>query len=335
MKLDFALTEGTLRSAREDGRRAGDAGFSRVWTTETTADPFLQALSAAQAGAPEIGTGIGGALARTPMVTAYAAWDLAAITEGRFVLGLGSQVKGHIERRYGMPWGQPAARMRDYIDALRAIWHSWGTGDPLAYEGPFYRHSLMTPVFTPERHDHRIPIGIAAVGNLMTELAGESADLLLVHGFSNAAYIDAVTLPAVQRGLERARRTRADIELYSSTFLLMGDTEEEQARMREQARERIAFYGSTPSYLPVLDAIGRADVSERLQERARAKDWDGLAALVDDDVLDAFALTGTPEEMPGLVKERFGGRLDRVASYYGWPAMEPGRLRDIVAAFHA
>jgi probable F420-dependent oxidoreductase len=335
MHLDFAMTEGSLRSAQADGRRAADAGFSRVWSTETTADPFLQALAAAEAGATDVGTGIAVAFARTPMVTAYLAWDLAAFTGGRFTLGLGTQVKGHIERRYAMPWGQPAARLRDYVAALRAIWQAWGTGEPLAYEGPFYRHTLMTPVFTPQPHEHRIPIGIAAVGELMTELSGEVADVLLVHGFSNVAYVDAVTLPALQRGLDRAGRSRSAVELYSSTFLLMGDTEEQQATMREQARERIAFYGSTPSYLPVLEAIGRGDVSERLQERARAKDWDSMSQLVDDDVLDAFALTGTPEQMPALVKERFEGRLDRVASYYGWPEMEPGRLRDIVAAFGA
>jgi probable F420-dependent oxidoreductase len=335
MLLDYALTEGTLLSAQTDGRRASEAGFSRVWTTETTADPYLQALAASAAGAPDVGTGIAVAFARTPMVTAYMAWDLAGLTGGGFTLGLGSQVKGHIERRYGMPWGKPAARMRDYVAALRAIWHSWETGEPLAYEGPFYSHSLMTPVFTPQPHGFKVPVGIAAVGPLMTQLAGEVADVVLVHGYSNAAYIDAVTLPLLQAGLDKAGRTRADVELYSSMFMLMGDTEEEQARMRENARERIAFYGSTPSYQPVLEAIGRGDVAEQLQVLAREKRWPELTPLVDDEILDAFSLTGTAEEMPALVKGRFEGRLDRVASYYGWRKMEPGRLSDVVAAFHA
>lgn len=335
MKLDIALPEASLPSAQRAGESAARLGFGRVWTTETTSDPFLQALVAYQSGAPSVATGIAVAFARTPMVAAYPAWDLAEATQGGFTLGLGSQVRGHIERRFSMPWGAPVRRMRDYVLALRAIWQSWRTGEPLSHEGPYYTHTLMPPVFTPPAHEHAIPIGLAGVGPQMTELAGEVADVLLVHPFSTVEYFDTVTRPALAKGCALAGRPDSAVTVYSTTFLVMGDTEEELRASKDAARERIAFYGSTPSYRPVLESIGQAAAQDELYALAKAKRWKEMSAVIDDAILGKFAVIGTPEQLPELVRARHGGRLDRISSYTGWPDLDPDRLAAIVADFNA
>ncbi|MDG4834325.1 TIGR03617 family F420-dependent LLM class oxidoreductase [Solwaraspora sp. WMMD1047] len=333
MRIDLALTEGGLAEAAAAGQAAARHGFGRVWTTETTSDPFLLAHQALHHGAPGIGTAIAVAFARTPMATAYPAWDLAAASDGRFTLGLGSQVKAHIERRFAMPWSAPVPRMRDYVGALRAIWAAWRTGEKLAYEGEFYRHTLMSPVFAPKPHDHRIPVGIAGVGPLMTRLAGEIGDQLVVHPFTTVEYFDQLTAPALTEGLRRGGRTRADIQVYATLFIAVGETDEQLAAARETARSRLAFYASTPSYQPVLASIGYGDLQPALHGLAARGEWDQMGALLDDDVLDRLAVSGKPAAIAAEVRQRWGDRLDRVSIYGGLPALSPAGLADVVAGF--
>lgn len=335
MRLDLALTAGGPAEAAAAGATARELGFERVWTTETTSDPFLQAQSALFHGAPGIGTAIAVAFARTPMATAYPAWDLAAASRGRFTLGLGSQVKAHIERRFAMPWSAPVPRMRDYVGALRAIWASWRTGERLAYEGPFYRHTLMSPVFAPAPHEFAIPVGIAGVGPLMTRLAGEVADLLVVHPFTTVEYFDRVTGPELAKGLRIGGRSRADVEVYGTLFLVVGETDADLEKAREQARGQLAFYASTPSYQPVLDSIGRGDLQPALNDLARRGEWAAMAALVDDHALDRLTVSGRPEDIAAAVHARWGDRLDRLSVYGGPPPLPPDALAGMVRDFAA
>jgi probable F420-dependent oxidoreductase len=336
MLIDQSLIGDMSLAAAAAAHHAEEVGFDGVWATESVTDAFLQSLAAImETERVQIGTAIAVAFARNPMNVAYNAWDLAAASDGRFVLGLGTQIKAHIERRFSMPWSQPTARMADFVRALRAIWHSWSTGERLNYEGEFYRHTLMSPVFTPAHHDHAIPIAIAAVGPQMTRVAGEVCDGAILHGMANAAYLDEVTLPALQEGLDASGRTREDVFLSCPVFLIMGDDEPTIEEMRAKTREQYAFYASTPAYRPCLDVIGYGDLQPELQELSRRGEWQEMGRMIGDDLLAEVAIEGTPEDMPRLVTERFGGRLDRVSSYFGWPVDDPDRLREILANFHA
>ncbi|HEY8547529.1 MAG TPA: TIGR03617 family F420-dependent LLM class oxidoreductase [Acidimicrobiales bacterium] len=334
MHIDQSLIGHTSAHAADSARWAEDRGFDAVWATESVTDGFLQSLSAVQATERiPVGTAIVVAFARNPMTTAYAAWDLAAVSGGRFVLGLGSQVRQHIERRFSMPWSDPVERMRDYIAALRAIWTCWRDGERLAHEGPYYRHTLMNPVFTPPRHEHRIPVAVAAVGPRMTRLAGEVCDGVILHGMTTVEYLDRVTLPALDAGLAASGRTRADVFLSLPVFMVMGDSDEELERARARAREQIAFYASTPAYRAVLESVGYGDLQPELQRLSREGAWQAMSDLIDDRLYDAIAFTGRPEDMPRLVRDRLGDRIDRTSSYFGWPVMEPDRLAEILDRF--
>jgi probable F420-dependent oxidoreductase len=256
------------------------------------------------------------------MTVATAAWEIAGSSGGRFVLGLGSQIRPHIEKRYSMPWSNPVPRMRDYVAALRDIWAAWRTGERLRHRSEHYTHILMTPAFVPPPHEYGIPIGLAAVGPRMTALAGEVAEGLLVHPFTNPAYFDSVTAPALAEGLARSGRSRSEVWTQCAAFVIP-EGEPETERVVAQTRQAIAFYGSTPSYRGVLEAIGRGDLHERLHELSRTGRWAEMTALVDDGLVDAFAVRGPADELPARLAERWGGRLDRVAAYFGWPRREP------------
>ena len=283
----------------------------------------------------QVGTAIAVAFARNPMTVAYAAWDLAACSEGRFVLGMGTQVRAHVVRRYAMPWGAPVERMRDFVGALRAIWSTWRTGERLQYEGPYYQHTLMTPVFSPPRHEHPIPVAVAAVGPRMTELAGEICDGVILHGMTTLAYLDEVSLPALNAGLERSGRTRDDVFCSCPIFMIMGDDEETIDEYRRRTREQVAFYASTPAYRAILESAGYGELQPELQALSRAGRWQEMGGLIEDSLLDQIAVTGTPEQMPSLVRARFGTRFDRVSSYHGWQIADRDRLSAILEAFRA
>jgi probable F420-dependent oxidoreductase len=244
------------------------------------------------------------------------AWDLNAYSGGRFLLGLGSQIKPHIEKRYSMPWSHPAPRMREFISAMRAIWDCWQNGSKLDFRGDFYTHTLMTPFFHPGANEHGAPkVFLAAVGEGMTRVAGEVADGLLVHGFTTERYLREVTVPTIESTLATRGLTRADFELSYPAFVVTGDTEEQINAAATGVRKQIAFYASTPAYRPVLELHGWGELQTELNTLSKQGEWDEMGRRIDDDVLDAFAVQGTPDEIPGLLQKRFGDIIDRIQLY--------------------
>ncbi|HWD95489.1 MAG TPA: LLM class F420-dependent oxidoreductase [Acidimicrobiales bacterium] len=305
------------RSMGTHARELEDAGFDGAWAPEVGHDPLLVLASAAPATTRlELGTGIVVAFGRSPMITATMANDVQILSEGRLLLGLGSQIKPHIEKRYSMPWSHPAARMREYILAMRAIWATWNEGEKLFFRGEFYRHTLMTPFFSPAPHEYGPPkIFLAAVGELMTEVAGEVGDGLLVHPFTTERYLREVTLPALDRGLAKIGRDRSTFQVAFSGMVVAGDTDAERHAASGEVRKQIAFYGSTPAYRGVLELHGWQDLQPKLNELSRAGEWDAMAELVDDDVLDAFSVVASHDDVATRVTERFGDVVDRFSLY--------------------
>jgi probable F420-dependent oxidoreductase len=306
--------------AQSPGLRARElevAGFDGAWAPEVGHDPLLILAGAAPATTQlELGTGIIVAFGRSPMITATMANDVQALSKGRLLLGLGSQIKPHIEKRYSMPWSHPAARMREYILAMRAIWANWNDGEKLFFRGEFYRHTLMTPFFSPAPHEYGPPaIFLAAVGELMTEVAGEVADGLLVHPFTTERYLREVTLPALDRGLARAGRARSTFQVSFSGMVVPGDSDKERHAASREVRKQIAFYGSTPAYRGVLELHGWADLQPKLNELSRSGEWDAMAELIDDDVLDAFSVVAPLDQVATRVTDRFAGAVDRFSLY--------------------
>ncbi|WP_372789473.1 TIGR03617 family F420-dependent LLM class oxidoreductase [Paraconexibacter sp.] len=310
MDVDLTLRALPITEVATAARRAEDLGFDAVGVTESTGNPFLAAALAATATSrARIATGIALALPRTPMDVAYTAWDLQTLSEGRFALGLGSQVRAHVERRYGASFERPAARMREHTLALKAIFAAWETGEELRFEGEFWTHTLMPPNFRPQAQPHGAPpILLAAVRERMLEVVGEVADGLLGHAFQTVDVLREVTLPAVQRGLETAGRTRSDIEITAGIFVATNDEE------WEAVRRRVAFYGSTPGYRHVLDHHGLETLFEALHARSRDGRWAEMPALIDDDVLGLFAVRGEdPAALAADIAGRLGGLADRVS----------------------
>jgi probable F420-dependent oxidoreductase len=247
------------------------------------------------------------------MTVAHSAWDLQALTGGRFHLGLGSQVKAHIERRFSMPWSHPAARMREFVLALRAIWSAWETGEKLDFRGEFYTHTLMTPFFDPGPNPHGSPqVFLAGVGDRMTEVAGEVADGMILHGFTTERYVREVTLPALERGFAVTGRTRADFGVSLPVFVVSGSTDEQWAQSRRSTKEQIAFYGSTPGYRGVLELHGWGDLGGELNRLSRRGEWVAMGELITDDMLDTFAIVAEPDEIAPAMIARFGDIVDRI-----------------------
>jgi probable F420-dependent oxidoreductase len=276
------------------------------------------------------------ALSRNPMSVAEAAWDLADATAGRFVLGLASQVQVHITRRYSMPWTKPVAQMREFVAALRHIFDVFQHGGKLDFRGDHYAHTLLHPMFNPGPIEHpHIPIGLGGVGRAMTRLAGEVGDGYLLHAFTNTAYQDLVTGPALEAGLARSGRTRRDLWVFGYLMLAAGDTEEQQEAAAARIRSQIAFYASSPMYLEVLEAIGCGPLQADLHQLAKQGRWDEMPGLVGDEVLDHFALRGTLEELPAKILARYGGRYDRAVPYLSLQGTAPDRLAQFVAACQA
>ncbi len=314
MKVDAGGYAATVDAAAEVARTAEANGYDGWFAVETQIDPFLACIVAAERTERiEIGTGIAVAFARNPMTVALQANDVQALSGGRFVLGLGSQIKPHITKRYSMEWSKPAARMREFVLAIRAIWAAWAGDGKLDFRGDFYTHTIMAPFFDPGPNPHgNPPIMIAGVGPLMTEAAGEVADGLLVHGFSTERYLREATLPALERGFEKARRTREGFEITAPAFVVAADTEEELAKGVETVKAQIAFYGSTPAYRPVLDLHGWGDLQDELNAMTKRGEWDQLAGLIDDELVKTFAVVGTPEEAVAEIRRRYGDIATRI-----------------------
>lgn len=289
-------------------------GFDGCWTGEIDHDPFFPLLLAAEhTSRLEIGTSIAVAFARSPMTVANIGWDLQAYSQGRFNLGLGSQIAPHIERRFSMPWSHPVRRMREFVQALQAIWTCWQDGTRLSFEGDFYTHTLMTPMFTPQPLPCAFPkVFIAAVGEAMTELCGEVADGLHVHAFTTKRYAEEVTTPALEAGLRRAGRARADVQVSCPVFLVTGETEEDMAASAVGVRKQLAFYGSTPAYRGVLDLHGWGDLHVDLHRLSKQGRWDEMGGLLDDEMLATLAVVAPLPELAKALLDRCDGAIDRV-----------------------
>lgn len=283
-------------------------GFDGVATQETAHDPFLPlALAAEHTTSLQLMTAIAVAFARSPMTLAHLAHDLNSLSKGRFILGLGSQVKAHIERRFSMPWSHPADRMREMVQAIRAIFAAWYDGQKLAFEGQFYRHTLTSPTFTPKDTEVGKPaIFVAAVGPQMTETAGAVADGLIIHPLTTERYLRQVTLPHLHSGLQSAGRLSAACRTCLAPFIVTGRDDKELARARRLTADRIAFYASTPAYRPVLEQHGWGELQSQLHTLTRQGRWSDLGSLITDDVLQEFAVVGWPAEIAPKLWGRFG-----------------------------
>jgi probable F420-dependent oxidoreductase len=327
MKIDTGIGS-DLASVPARAQSAEAAGIDCLWAAETANDPFLAlALAAEHSQDLSLGTAIAIAFARNPMSLAYTTNQLQEFSGGRLILGLGSQVRAHIERRFSSAWSRPAARMREYVLALRSVWAAFNDGAPLDFQGDFYTHTLLTPLFSPRPHGFGPPrVFLAAVGPLMTEVAGEVADGVITHGFSSPRYVREVTLPALQRGLAQSGRTRADVELTCPGFIAVADGDEQLAKARASLRRQVAFYGSTPAYRPVLEVHGWGDLQPELYACSKRGAWDDMAALVDDEILDTFTIVTRPGSLAAEVRLRYGGVADRInVSWWRkdwWPAAE-------------
>jgi probable F420-dependent oxidoreductase len=318
MKLDAGLgTEGKLEDTARTARAAEEMGFAGLWTSETKHDAFLPlAIAANETQKMDLGTSVAIAFSRSPMETAQTAWDLQDLSDGRFVLGLGTQVKAHITRRFSMPWDRPTARLRDYILALKAIWECFQTEGPLRFEGEFYRHTLMSPFFNPGPIEHpEIPVYIAGVNTRLARLAGETCDGFHVHPFHTPEYVRQTVKPAIAEGARESGRDAEQVVLATSAFVISGENEEQTAEQRESVRAQISFYASTPTYRTVLEAHGWEEVGERLGKMAREKKWREMPELVTDAMLAAFAVEAAPDKIRGALEERYEGLIDRVALY--------------------
>jgi probable F420-dependent oxidoreductase len=333
MKIDGSIGVNPAGVTGDAAREVEALGYDGAWTAETTHDPFLPlAIAAAETEHLELGTAIAVAFARNPMNLAVIANDLQLLSQGRFILGLGSQIKAHITRRFSMEWSHPAPRMREMLLAIRAIWDSWANGSKLDFRGDFYSHTLMTPMFDPGPNPYGNPrIIVAAVGELMTEVAGEAGDGMIVHGFSTERYLREVSIPALERGAAKAGKTRKDLTVTYPGFIVTGEGEQFEAA-KTATKRQIAFYGSTPAYRPVLDLHGWGEVGDELNIMSKRGEWDAMGERITDEMLDAFAVVGPIDELPHKVGERFGDLVDRF-SFYAPYRLDTDRLSEILKRF--
>lgn len=327
---DLAVLSGQIATAER-------IGFDGVWSTEVSRDPFLPLVVAADRSATlQLGTAVAVAFARNPMSMAVVANDVHAMSGGRFVLGLGTQIRAHVTRRFSMPWSAPAERMREYIEALQAIWRAWESGEKLDFRGEHYQHTLMTPMFTPEPHPYGPPpVVVAAVGPKMTVVAAEAADGLLVHGFTTTRYLREVTMPVIDTGLAAGGRVREDFTICYPGLVATGSDEHSFAEALRQVRRQIAFYGATPAYRAVLDLHGYGELHTELHRLSKSGDWAAMTGLIDDEILGMFAVVGEPETVAGEVVRRFDGLVDRFTLYTPFPlddAVRAGIVEGIKAA---
>jgi probable F420-dependent oxidoreductase len=337
VKLDVGMLTHDLKSSADYARRVEAMGYDCLWSSETQHDPYLPlAVAATNTTRIRLGTNIATVFSRSPMITAHIAWDLQKASGGRFTLGLGSQVKGHNERRFSVKWESPGPKMAEAIRALRAIWECWQNGTKLDFKGRFYTFDVMTPFFNPGPIEHpKIPIFIAAVNPYMCGVAGELCDGMHVHPFNSPKYLREVVRPAVEDGLRKSGRSAKDFTYATSTFVVLGDTEAERAEQARMVKQQIAFYGSTRTYEPVLAAHGWQDLTPKLHRKSIEGDWKGMADLISDEMLDTYAVTATYETLHAKMLERYAGLLDRTALYQpSRPAQDDPRLPAVVRAFN-
>jgi probable F420-dependent oxidoreductase len=313
--LSLNAPGGALDGAADAARAAEEAGFDGISYAELTSDPLLHlTLAAGATSRIDLATNLMVAFARSPMTLAVQARAVQDFSRGRLVLGLGSQIRPHIERRFSMPWSSPASRMAEFVSAMRAIWAAWRTGERLDFRGDFYTHTLMTPMFTPPTLCADPKVFVAGVGERMTETAGATADGLLLHAFTTERYLREVTMPALARGAARRGADPGALEVVASTFLVTGRTEEEMAASASAVRDQIAFYASTPAYRPVLALHGWEDLGtelNRLSKGSAPDRWSTMGGLVDDEVLGTFAVVAEPNAVAARLAGRGAGIVTR------------------------
>ena len=332
MKIDAGIISSDAREAGISAKNLEDAGYDGAFTYEGPHDPFLPLVGAALSTEKiELMTSIAVAFARNPMILANLGFDLNLLSKGRFILGLGSQIKPHITKRFSMPWSSPAARMKEMISAIQAIWDCWQNGTKLDFRGEFYSHTLMTPFFTPASNPYGTPkIYVAAVGPLMTKVVAESADGLLVHPFHTVKYMEEITLPGVKEGLAEANRSEKNFDFSISVMTATGLDEESFINSVNAVRNQIAFYGSTPAYRGVLESCDAGDLQERLNLLSKEGKWAEMAKMIDNDILNNIAVIAeNPELAAKEIKKRYEGKGDRLtpALYSDNPELAPALLK--------
>lgn len=327
MKIDAEISPQSPSSITELAVRAEEFGFDCLWVNETKHDPFIQlAVAALGTSRIRLGTSIALAFTRSPTNLAYSAWDIQNLSRGRLILGLGTQVKGHIERRFGMKWESPSEKMKETIDVIRAVWRSWQTGAELDYSGRFFSVNLMTPFFNPGPIENpSIPVFVAAVNRRMCRIAGRVADGLHVHPLHTPKYLMEVMLPSLTAGLREAGRQRGTVQVAASVFVAAGDSEAEVRKIREFYREQIAFYASTRTYRKVLELHGWGEVCDRLHGRSVSGEWSLMKNEITDDILSEFVVEGGWDEIGDKLRRRYGEAVDRVRLYIPFDGKENWR----------
>lgn len=313
MKLDAVLM-GEPSTAAAAAATAEADGYHALFSTEGPHDGFLPlAIAAGNTARIELGTSIAIAFSRSPMSLAYLGHDLQLLSDGRFILGLGSQIKPHIERRYSMPWSRPAPRMREMVLAIQAIWRCWNEGEPLKFEGEFYTHTLMSPMVSPRPSPNGPPrIWVAAVGDRMAQITGEVADGVICHPLLSPLYLRKRLLPALETGANSVGRSVSDLETAAMILVATGEDDAELAQAVAMTKTRLAFYASTPAYRPVLDLHGWGDLQPELRRMTKEGDWLTMGDFIDDEMVSTFAIVAEPDQLPAALEERYGQLLDRV-----------------------
>ncbi|MCW5890187.1 MAG: TIGR03617 family F420-dependent LLM class oxidoreductase [bacterium] len=336
MRIDAGLTITQLADVPQRARELEALGYDGLFTFEGQTDPFLPLVLAAEhTTRPQLMTAVALAFPRSPMTLAYVGHDLQVQSSGRFVLGLGAQIRVHVEKRYGAAWNPPVARMREYVLALRAIWRCWNEGERLDFRGKYWTHTLMTPIFVPPPSPWGPPkVFLAAVQPRMTEVAGEVADGVFVHPFHSTRFLDERLLPALGLGLAKSGRARGDVEIGAQVLLVTGVDDEAMAQSAVMVRQQLAFYASTPAYRPVLEVHGWGDLQTELHALTKQGRWVEMGDRITDDMLDTFAVRGTPEELPAKLRARYGRRVERLSlsTYSGLETSDRARWRAVVAA---
>jgi probable F420-dependent oxidoreductase len=334
MRIDAGLMSPDLNATGAMAARLEAQGFGAAWSFEGGHDAFLPLVLAAQTTQRiQLGTAVAIALARNPMNVAQLAWDVQTIARGRFVLGLGTQIQAHIEKRFSMPWSRPVERLREFVLAIRAIWRAWETGERLSFRGELYTHTLMTPFFNPGPNPFGAPpIYLAGVGPRMVETVGEVADGFLVHPLHSPSFLTAVTLPALERGLERSGRARKDIAISCQTIVAMGSTPAQIETARQKARGQISFYGSTPAYRGVLEHHGYGALHPELNRLSKTGGWGEMMKRIDDTLFDQIAVSGTPTEVGRKLRERNAGFAARTTLMLYDETGDAEAVREVIAA---
>jgi probable F420-dependent oxidoreductase len=336
VKLDTGLLLPTLQEVPAAAKAAEDMGFDALWTAETSHDPFLPLVLAAEhTKRIKLGTAIAVAFPRSPLVLAQIAWDLQLQSGGRFILGLGTQVRAHNQRRFGVKWDHPGPKLREMIQMIHAIWDCWQDGARPNFRGQFYTFTLMTPFFNAGPIPYpRPPIYIAGVNEYICRLAGELCDGFHAHPFHSIKHFDEVVMPNIRKGLDTAGRKRGDIAIASTAFVIVGSNRDEIEAAKGPVRQHIAFYASTPAYIGVLEAHGWGETGRRLTAMSKRGEWTAMGDEITDEMLEVYAVTGTYDEIAEKVKKKYDGYLERVAFYFPFTAGSTERWRRFVRAFN-